>query len=119
MATSSQRANTTSTFGACETAIAAGATRWRERLRPFDVRISELSAGLRLLLLLPDCTEHAVLRRAGEAGIALSGRSRLRHPLASEDVPDADGVVVNFGAPAEHAFGAAIDAFCEVLAGLK
>jgi GntR family transcriptional regulator/MocR family aminotransferase len=86
-----------------------------ERLRPFDVRLSGLSAGLHLLLLLPDDTEHEVLRRASEAGIALSGLSRLRHPQAATDVPTADGVVVNFGAPAEHAFGAAIDALCEVL----
>ena len=90
-----------------------------ERLRPFDVRISGLSAGLHLLLLLPVGTEHELLRRAGEAGIALSGLSRLRHPLAGHDVPDADGLVVNFGAPAEHAFGAAVDALCEVLTGVN
>jgi GntR family transcriptional regulator / MocR family aminotransferase len=90
-----------------------------QRLRPFDVRISGLSAGLHLLLLLPDGTEHEVLRRAGETGIAISGLSRLRHPLAGPDVEDADGIVVNFGAPTEHAFGAAVDALCEVLAGLK
>jgi GntR family transcriptional regulator/MocR family aminotransferase len=86
-----------------------------ERLRPFDVRLSGLSAGLHLLLLLPDGTEPEVLRRAGEAGISLSGLSRLRHPEAAQDVPISDGVVVNFGAPAEHAFGAAVDALCEVL----
>jgi GntR family transcriptional regulator/MocR family aminotransferase len=90
-----------------------------ERLRPFDVRISGMSAGLHLLLLLPDGTEHELMRRAGEAGIALAGLRRLRHPLAGPDVPPADGVVVNFGAPAEHAFGAAIDALCEVLADLN
>jgi GntR family transcriptional regulator/MocR family aminotransferase len=90
-----------------------------QRLRPFDVRISGLSAGLHLLLLLPERTEHEVLRRAGEAGIAISGLSRLRHPLAGPDVEEADGIVVNFGAPAEHAFGAAVDALCEVLAGLR
>jgi GntR family transcriptional regulator/MocR family aminotransferase len=39
--------------------------------------------------------------------------------LAGPDVPAADGVVVNFGAPADHAFGAAIDALCEVLAYLN
>jgi GntR family transcriptional regulator/MocR family aminotransferase len=87
-----------------------------ERLRPFDVRVSGLSAGLHLLLILPDGTEPEVLRRAGEAGIALAGLSRLRHPLASPDVPAPDGVVVNFGSPAEHAFGAAVDTLCEVLA---
>jgi GntR family transcriptional regulator/MocR family aminotransferase len=90
-----------------------------ERLRPFDVRISGMSAGLHLLLLLPDGTEHELMRRAGEAGIALAGLCRLRHPLAGPDVPAADGVVVNFGAPADHAFGAAIDALCEVLADLN
>src|SRR6185437_12105048 len=76
-----------------------------ERLRPFDVQLTGLSAGLHLLLLLPDGTEHEVLRRAGEAGIALAGLSRLRHPQASPDMPSGDGVVINFGAPAEHAFG--------------
>ena len=86
-----------------------------ERLRPFDVRMSGLSAGLHLLLLLPDGTEHEVLRRAGEAGIALAGLSRLRHPHARPDVPSGDGVVINFGAPAEHAFGPAVDALCGVL----
>ena len=85
------------------------------RLARFDVGISGLSAGLHLLLLLPDGTEHAVLRRAGDAGISLSGLSLLRHPLAGHDVPEADGLVVNFGAPAEHAFGAAVDALCGVL----
>ena len=44
-----------------------------EALRPFDVGISGLSAGLHLLLTLPDGTEPEVIRRAGEAGIALSG----------------------------------------------
>jgi GntR family transcriptional regulator / MocR family aminotransferase len=39
--------------------------------------------------------------------------SRLRHPLA--EAPHRDGVVVNFGAPAEHAFGPAIDALRRVL----
>jgi GntR family transcriptional regulator/MocR family aminotransferase len=86
-----------------------------QRLQAFDIGISGLSAGLHLLLLLPDDTEHEVLRRAGEAGISLSGLSRLRHPLAGADVPAADGLVVNFGAPADHAFGAAVDALCSVL----
>jgi GntR family transcriptional regulator/MocR family aminotransferase len=85
------------------------------RLAGFAVGISGLSAGLHLLLLLPDGAEHGVLRRAGEAGIALSGLSHLRHPLAGPDIPEADGVVVNFGGPAEHAFGAAVDALCGVL----
>jgi GntR family transcriptional regulator/MocR family aminotransferase len=86
-----------------------------ERLRPFDVGISGLSAGLHLLLTLPDGTEAEVLRRAGEAGIALSGLALLRHPDAGPEIPSADGIVVNFGTPAEHAFGPAVDALCGVL----
>jgi GntR family transcriptional regulator/MocR family aminotransferase len=86
-------------------------------LRPFDVGISGLSAGLHLLLTLPDGTEHEVIRRAGEAGIALSGLSLLRHPDAGGETPVTDGIVVSFGTPAEHAFNAAVDALCGVLAG--
>jgi GntR family transcriptional regulator/MocR family aminotransferase len=85
-------------------------------LAAFDIEIVGLSAGLHLLLALPDGTEHRVLRRAGEAGVALSGLSRLRHPFAGPDVPARDGIVVSFGTPAEHAFGAAVDALCDVLA---
>jgi GntR family transcriptional regulator/MocR family aminotransferase len=88
-----------------------------DRLRRFapDVGVSGLSAGLHLLLTLPDGTEAEVLRRAGEAGVGLAGLSRLRHPLAGPQVPRPDGVVVNFGTPAEHAFGPAVEALCAVL----
>jgi GntR family transcriptional regulator/MocR family aminotransferase len=86
-----------------------------ERLQPFDVGISGLSAGLHLLLTLPDGTEAEVVRRAGEAGIALSGLALLRHPDAGPAIGTTDGVVVNFGTPAEHAFGPAVDALCRVL----
>ena len=85
------------------------------RLEEFDVVISGMSAGLHLLLLLPDGTEPEVLRRAGDAGIAVSGLFGLRHPQAGPDVPAADGLVVNFGAPADHAFAPAVDALCGVL----
>jgi GntR family transcriptional regulator / MocR family aminotransferase len=88
-------------------------------LRPFDVGISGLSAGLHLLLTLPVGTEPEVIRRAGEAGIALSGLSLLRHPDAGPDVPAPDGVVISFGTPAESAFTAAVDALCGVLASLR
>jgi GntR family transcriptional regulator / MocR family aminotransferase len=89
-----------------------------QALEPFDVGIRGLSAGLHLQLTLPDGTEAEVMRRAGEAGIALSGLRGLRHPDAGPEVPDVDGVVVSFGTPADHAFGAAVDALCGVLAGL-
>lgn len=89
-----------------------------EALRPFDVGISGLSAGLHLLLTLPDGTEHEVIRRAGDAGIALSGLAMLRHPAAGPEIPSGDGIVVSFGTPAEHAFPAAVNALCGVLAGV-
>jgi GntR family transcriptional regulator/MocR family aminotransferase len=84
-------------------------------LAGFDLRIGGLAAGVNMLLTLPDGAEPEVLRRAGEAGIALNGLSLMRHPLAGPDTPDPDGVIIGFGAPAEHAFGPAVDALCGVL----
>jgi GntR family transcriptional regulator/MocR family aminotransferase len=84
-----------------------------DALTAFDVGISGLSAGVNVLLTLPDGSEHEVLRRAGEAGIALQGLSRMRHPQAA--VADGDGIIVGFAAPAEHAFPAAVGALCAVL----
>ena len=65
------------------------------------------------------CIRDRVIRRAGEAGIALSGLSLLRHPDAGPDVPAPDGVVISFGTPAESSFTAAVDALCGVLASLR
>ncbi|KUI28319.1 GntR family transcriptional regulator [Mycobacterium sp. IS-1742] len=86
-----------------------------EALAPFDVEIRGLAAGLNLLLTLPDGAEQEVLQRAGHAGLALVGLSAMRHPAAGPDVADPDGVIIGFGAPAEHAFAAAVDALCGVL----
>ncbi|MCV7226119.1 PLP-dependent aminotransferase family protein [Mycolicibacterium komossense] len=91
-----------------------------DRLTAFApaISVSGVPAGLHLLLTLPDGTEHEVLRRAGEAGVGIAGLSRLRHPLAAPTVPRPDGVVVNFGTPADHGFAAAVDALCAVLAAV-
>ena len=70
---------------------------------------------LHLLLTLPDGAEHAVLRRASQAGVALAGLSLFRHPRAKAGAAPRDGIVVNFGTPAEHAFAPALDALCDVL----
>ncbi|OHT83087.1 MocR-like pyridoxine biosynthesis transcription factor PdxR [Mycobacteroides saopaulense] len=86
-----------------------------ERLADYDVGVRGLSAGLHLLLTLPDGAEPDVLYRAAEAGVALAGLSRLRHPLAGPHIPDPDGVVVSFGTPADHGFGPAVEALCGVL----
>ncbi|MGV0743166.1 MocR-like pyridoxine biosynthesis transcription factor PdxR [Mycolicibacterium sp. XJ870] len=84
-------------------------------LAGFDVGIRGLAAGVNMLLTLPDGAEPEVLRRAGEAGIALMGLSIMRHPLAGPEVPDPDGVIVGFGGPAEHAFTPAVEALLNVL----
>lgn len=86
-----------------------------DALSSFDVGIGGLAAGVNMLLTLPDGAEPDVLRRAGDAGIALSGLARMRHPDAGPDVPEQDGVVIGFAAPAEHAFGPAVDALCRIL----
>jgi GntR family transcriptional regulator/MocR family aminotransferase len=39
----------------------------------------------------------------------------MRHPLACPEIPAPDGIIVGFAAPAEHAFGPAVDALCGVL----
>lgn len=72
-----------------------------EALSGFDVGIRGLAAGVNMLLTLPDGAEPEVLRRAGEAGIALSGLALMRHPLAHPDIPAPDGIIVGFGAPAD------------------
>ena len=86
-----------------------------DALSGFDVNISGLSAGVNLVLTLPEDTEHAVLRRAGEAGITVQGLSIMRHPLAGREVPSPDGIIIGFAAPADHAFGQAVDALLAVL----
>jgi GntR family transcriptional regulator / MocR family aminotransferase len=86
-----------------------------DALSGFEVGISGLAAGVNLVLTLPDYTEHAVLRRAGEAGIALQGLSIMRHPLAGPEVPNPDGIIVGFAAPPDHAFARALDALLGVL----
>lgn len=86
-----------------------------DALSGFDVGIGGLSAGVNILLTLPGGAEHEVLRRAGEARIALQGLSIMRHPLAGPEVPDPDGIIIGFAAPADHAFAAAVDALLDVL----
>ncbi|SEH57745.1 transcriptional regulator, GntR family [Mycolicibacterium rutilum] len=87
-----------------------------EALGRFDIGIGGLNAGLNMLLTLPDGAEPEVVQRAGEAGVALQGLSLMRHPLAGPDVPQPDGVIVGFGTPPEHAFNAAVEALCDILA---
>jgi GntR family transcriptional regulator / MocR family aminotransferase len=84
-------------------------------LSRFDVEVRGLAAGVNALVRLPDGREPEVLQRAADAGIALTGLQIMRHPLATHEVPDLDGLVVGFATPAEHAFAPAISALCDVL----
>ncbi|MGE0777237.1 PLP-dependent aminotransferase family protein [Mycolicibacterium sp.] len=84
-------------------------------LAPYGVDVGGLAAGVNALVRLPDGAEAEVLRRAGDAGIALQGLSLMRHPLAPRELPDPDGLLVGFAAPAEHSFAPAISALCDVL----
>lgn len=84
-------------------------------LSPLNVAVSGLAAGVNALVTLPDGAEPEVLRRAGEAGIALQGLSIMRHPGACVEMPNPDGLIVGFAAPAEHAFTPAIAALCDLL----
>jgi GntR family transcriptional regulator/MocR family aminotransferase len=40
----------------------------------------------------------------------------MRHPMAGPEVPDPDGIIVGFAAPADHAFAGAVDALLGLLA---
>ncbi|MER7170972.1 PLP-dependent aminotransferase family protein [Streptomyces mesophilus] len=76
------------------------------------VSVSGIAAGLHAVLRLPAGTEAGTLARAARAGVAVDGLSAFRHP----DAPvSGDGLVVGYAAPAEHAYGPALDALCAVL----
>jgi GntR family transcriptional regulator/MocR family aminotransferase len=68
-----------------------------EALSGFDVGISGLSAGVNIVLTLPDA-QSMRCRRAGEAGIALQGLSIMRHPLAGAMFPILGSDIVGFRA---------------------
>ncbi|MFI6943960.1 PLP-dependent aminotransferase family protein [Streptomyces sp. NPDC050418] len=78
------------------------------------VSVAGIAAGLHVVLRLPPGTEKSVLHKASRAGIALDGLSAFRHPDAPGPAPD--GLVVGYAASPEHAYEAAVEALCSVLA---
>ncbi|MFI1562910.1 PLP-dependent aminotransferase family protein [Streptomyces sp. NPDC020490] len=72
-----------------------------------------IAAGLHAVLRLPPGTERSVTKAAARQRIALDGLAHFRHPAA--DAPAEDGLVVGYAAPADHAYGAALDALCRIL----
>jgi GntR family transcriptional regulator / MocR family aminotransferase len=73
-----------------------------------------IAAGLHAVLRLPSGTEQETLDRAAGRGLALDGLGSFRHPAAAP-APDADGLVIGYATPPDHAYGAAVDALCDIL----
>ncbi|MGW3495112.1 MocR-like pyridoxine biosynthesis transcription factor PdxR [Streptomyces sp. NPDC001020] len=74
------------------------------------ISVSGISAGLHAVLELSEGTEEAALRAARRQGLAMDGLRPYRHPDSS--MPPRDGLVIGYGTPMDHAFGAALDALC-------
>ncbi|MFI6487982.1 PLP-dependent aminotransferase family protein [Streptomyces sp. NPDC050564] len=77
------------------------------------VEVTGIAAGLHAVLRLPPGTEQSAVKAAVWQGVALDGLAEFRHPAAVMAAPD--GLVVGYATPAEHAYGAALDALCGVL----
>ncbi|WP_030348026.1 PLP-dependent aminotransferase family protein [Streptomyces sp. NRRL S-1022] len=77
------------------------------------IEVTGIAAGLHAVLRLPPGTERSTVKAAAWQGIALDGLAGFRHPQSP--TAGGDGLVVGYAAPAEHAYGAALEALCEVL----
>ncbi|MEV5526408.1 PLP-dependent aminotransferase family protein [Streptomyces prunicolor] len=80
------------------------------------IEVTGVAAGLHAVLRLPPGTERSALKAATWQGVALDGLAAFRHPEAeTAATADQDGLVVGYATPSEAAFGAALEALCEVL----
>ncbi|MGW0880750.1 MocR-like pyridoxine biosynthesis transcription factor PdxR [Streptomyces sp. NPDC002671] len=77
------------------------------------IEVTGVAAGLHAVLRLPPGTERSAVKAAVWQGVALDGLAAFRHPEAATAA--ADGLVVGYATPAEHAYGAAVEALCGVL----
>jgi GntR family transcriptional regulator/MocR family aminotransferase len=77
------------------------------------IEITGIAAGLHAVLELPRGTEESVVRAARRRDIVLTGLDRYRHPAYGP--VESDGLVVGYGAPPAHGFGAALEALCAIL----
>ncbi|MCP2308597.1 MocR-like pyridoxine biosynthesis transcription factor PdxR [Kitasatospora paracochleata] len=107
---------------AYERHVRAARLRYRRRRGQLVERIGALpgptvhgvAAGLHTLVTLPDHGpgEAPLLARCAERGVALRGLSELHHDPTGRP----EGLLIGFGAPAERAWPAALDALSAVLA---
>ncbi|MFF7370885.1 MocR-like pyridoxine biosynthesis transcription factor PdxR [Streptomyces tricolor] len=77
------------------------------------IEVTGIAAGLHAVLRLPPGTERSTVKAAAWQGIALDGLAGFRHP--ESPAVAGEGLVVGYAAPAEHAYGAALEALCGVL----
>jgi GntR family transcriptional regulator/MocR family aminotransferase len=91
--------------------------RRRDRLAAAVARqgrhVTGIAAGLQALLEVPGTgTEHDLIARAAQHGLALEGLEGFRAPGTSADRA---GLVIAYGRPAEHAYTTALARLCAVL----
>ncbi|MFJ9697949.1 PLP-dependent aminotransferase family protein [Kitasatospora sp. NPDC101183] len=80
------------------------------------VEVTGVAAGLHAVLRLEAGTERSVLKAAAYHGLAVEGLADYRHPAADPvATPPADGLVVGYATPPDHAYAAALAALCAVL----
>jgi GntR family transcriptional regulator / MocR family aminotransferase len=80
-----------------------------------DAPIGGVAAGLNLHLLVPDLeAERRLLRAAELQGIAIEGLATSGHHHRPDDASRA-GLIIGYGAPAEHAYPAAVEALIVAL----
>ncbi|MFB7331644.1 PLP-dependent aminotransferase family protein [Streptomyces adustus] len=87
------------------------------------IEVTGVAAGLHAVLRLPDGTERSTVEAAARRGVALDGLAAFRHPETDTAVTGTagtgtvvrDGLVVGYATPPDHAYGAAVEALCEVL----
>ncbi|MFI8234228.1 PLP-dependent aminotransferase family protein [Streptomyces sp. NPDC085900] len=79
------------------------------------VEVTGVAAGLHAVLRLPPGTERSAVKAAAWQGVALDGLAGFRHP--ETDMEAADGLVVGYATPAEHAYETALEALCRGLPG--
>ncbi|MGW0570979.1 MocR-like pyridoxine biosynthesis transcription factor PdxR [Streptomyces tauricus] len=77
------------------------------------VEVTGIAAGLHAVLRLPPGSERSAVKAAVWQGLSLDGLAEFRHPEAAMTAPD--GLVVGYATPAEHAYGAALNALCAAL----
>ncbi|MFF9641288.1 MocR-like pyridoxine biosynthesis transcription factor PdxR [Kitasatospora aureofaciens] len=80
------------------------------------IEVSGIAAGLHAVLRLAPGTERSILKAAAYRGLAVEGLADYRHPaVTAAAMPAADGLVVGYATPPDHAYPAALQALCDIL----